>query len=173
MRYDHCMAYHLVQRCKNSRGAIDPSRGFDGSFKPEYMGSAEFEFNALPQSLKRMRTANDLVRKHRDVTIDGVTRKVFFVGSHATLKAKVDQFQEWAAQGFRGKESTWFPENFTGRDRFADMPVSDWMAETVLWWALNEDVMFTLDQATADRALAALTGERPTAGSVFAERLLS
>lgn len=150
------MSYHLVQRCK-ARPAVDPSRGFDGFFRLDYMGSAEFEFGAVPDSLKRLRGVNDLTRRNRELTIDGVTRKVWFVGSLATLKTKVDEFEGWVARGFRGKESTWFRENFTGRDGvIPGRLVSDYMTDTVLWWALNEDVMFTLDQEMADRALEAL-----------------
>lgn len=151
------MSYHLVQRCKAPYGNPDPSRGFDGFFRLDYMGSAEFEFGAIPDSLKRMRAADDLTRKHRDITIDGVTRRVFFVGSLATLKVKADQFEEWAAKGFRGKESSYFPELFADRHPWRpESPAPQFMTEVELWWALNEDVMFALDHNTADRALEAL-----------------
>jgi hypothetical protein len=151
------MAYHLVQRCKSYGDTPNPERGFDGHFRCEYMGSAEFEFGAIPDSLKRMRKASDLVRKHRMITFDGLTRNVWFVGSLATLKFRVDEFEEWVAKGFRGKESTYFPENFTRRDSWDRTKATpDFMADTVLWWALNEDVMFCLDVEVADRALAAI-----------------
>ena len=148
------MPFHLVQRC-SERTTPEPARGFDGYFGLDYMGSAEFEFGTVPDSLKRFRSHDDIVRKFRRITIDGVTRQVWFVGSIATLKAKVDQFEEWVAKGCRGKEATYFPENFTGRD-WRGQPIDDFYSRTVLWWALNEDVMFTLDVEIADRAIEAL-----------------
>lgn len=141
---------------------MDPARGFDGYFQCEYMGSAEFEFGAIPESLKRLRAASDIGRRYRDITIDGTTRRVWFVGSVAALKARVDEFEMWAAGGFRGKESSYFPECFTGRD-WRGEPADSFYTDTVLWWALVEDVMFTLDLPTAELATTALAAKKDRA----------
>lgn len=145
--------YYLVQRLTR---ANSNKPGFDGFFRCEYMGSSEFEFGAIPKSLKRIRAAGDVVRKHREITFKGVTRKVWFVGSLATLATKVDDFEKWLAGDCRGKESSYFPENFTGRDSLFDRPASDWMADVVAWWSLDDDVLFTLDEEIADLAVQAL-----------------
>ncbi len=49
---------HLVQRVElRPVGERSPARGLiDGVFRFDYMGSAEFEFGALPAALKEMRT---------------------------------------------------------------------------------------------------------------------
>lgn len=102
------MSFWLVQRCRQ-HGWQDPAYGFDGYFGCEYMGSAEFEFGAVPESLKRLRAAGDVTRRYRNITIDATTRPVWFVGSLATLKVRVDEFEAWLAGGCRGQEGQPLP----------------------------------------------------------------
>lgn len=52
---------YLVQRILKKDYSAPGKKGVDALFSFDYMGSAEFEFGALPQALKRMREhAKDL-----------------------------------------------------------------------------------------------------------------
>lgn len=129
----------LVQRLirrDSSRG------GFDGVFACDCMGAAEFEWGALPDSLKRIRKSRVVVQSHPVQRGDRV-RDVFFVGSPKRIAAMVGGFEEWLADEYpRGKELTYFPEHFEDR-------ADEWRAEVTAWWSLGDDVMWALDKDTA------------------------
>ena len=50
---------YLIQRAKFEKHASKDAKGIDALLRFDYMGSAEFEFGALPKSLKRTREAID------------------------------------------------------------------------------------------------------------------
>lgn len=68
---------YLVQRAKfNDR---TDKRGIDNILQFDYMGSAEFEFGALPKSLENIRKKiNDYV--YFDVVVGGKNITVFCLG---------------------------------------------------------------------------------------------
>ncbi len=48
------MDIYLVQRCRFKDTPNDKITGWDSLFNNDYMGSSEFEFGALPKSLKQL-----------------------------------------------------------------------------------------------------------------------
>lgn len=46
---------YLIQRAKFEKHASKDAKGIDSLLRFDYMGAAEFEFGALPKSLKRVR----------------------------------------------------------------------------------------------------------------------
>ena len=89
--------FYLVQRL--SPQEWPNAKGFDAYFSCEYMGSAEFEWGALPDSLKRLR-AGKLIATTLDV--DGVT--VWFV--HDVTNTTVhEDFLNWVTGGPRDRKS--------------------------------------------------------------------
>lgn len=142
--------FYLVQRLE-LRDPVDDARGFDGFFRCEYMGSAEFEFGAIPASLKRIRAAGAVRVMKTPVRYEGVNRVVYFVCRPVGFEETTAAFREWLYCGCRGKEWTNLPERFKGDDR--------WAGNTVAWWSLNNDVLFTLDGDVADRLVTAINAK--------------
>lgn len=136
--------FYLTQRLREN--TYVGGHGFDGLFRCEYMGSAEFEFGAIPKSLARIRAG-------RIVTAELVLdRTVYFVGPAAGMAEKIADFEDWVTSGTWGKEPTFFYENFT---EAAD----EWQRETVAWWSLNDDVAWTLDPEVATKLATGFRGD--------------
>lgn len=140
-------AFYLVQRMT----AEDTGRsGFDGLFHLDYMGASEFEWGALPKSLGRLRAAKPIVTITTPVTVDGSTKTAYLVGGHEEASAAADALQAWLDGGCRGHEVARFAEQVAG---VAD----DYQRRTNAWWDIEQDVMFTLDEAIAARIVKAVT----------------
>jgi hypothetical protein len=140
------MSYYLVQRVSTKTEPFAGDKGFDQFFSLDYMGSSEFEWGAIPDALKRIR-AKKVVIQACSVTIEGVTRLVHFVGHKGTLLARASEMEAWSEgtqhrPPFWGKELTRFPENFAGT-------ADDYDKRTDAWWAIKEDVAWTLDPVVA------------------------
>lgn len=138
--------FYLVQRLKPT--TFTARAGFDGFFSCEYMGSAEFEWGALPDSLRRMRAAK-LTRTSAEV--NGTT--VYFVHPKSNTSV-VDDFLEWLTAPGRfphSKEQTYLPEILAGsRPEYV---------ETIAWWSLDDDVMIAIDEPTALRLIEAVNSK--------------
>lgn len=152
------MPYYLVQRMSSKKDAAPRGNGFDDYFELDYMGSSEFEWGAIPAALKSIRQHPAVVQEW-PVTINGLTRSVYFVGEKKALRDHVAGIEAWSERGdhrppFWGKEWTNFPENF------ADT-ADEYARRTDAWWAIKDDVAWSLDPAVADK-LAAAFNSRPS-----------
>lgn len=138
--------FYLVQRLDRRDAGMT---GFDARFGCQYMGSSEFEWGAIPDSLKRIRAARKLVIHEGEVTRKGITRTVYVVGGKKAVADIPARLTAWMAdERPRSKEWTYFPEYVDGtRSEYENADA---------WWGLNEDVMWTLDATTADDLLAAI-----------------
>lgn len=148
--------FYLVQRMSSRKGAVNPSRGFDGYFDLDYMGSSEFEWGAIPKALKSMRRVESCVEP-QDVIISGKVHRIYFVGAPGVSNNAKD-FELWASgddrkTAFYGKEWTHLPEILSGSK-------ASWI-DTDAWWAIEHDVAWTIDEKVADR-LAAAFNSRPS-----------
>ena len=136
--------FFLTQRLSRREG-----RGgrFDDLFACEYMGSAEFEWGAIPDSFKRIRANKKALVIHEgEVTRKGITVPVFVVGHRKVAKSIPDRLAAWLADDWpRAKEITYFPERIEGT-------ASEYV-RTDAWWSLGDDVMWALDADTADLLL--------------------
>lgn len=129
--------FYLVQRLEP-----DP---YEEMLVLEYMGSSEFEFGAVPAAYERLRSGNALAMFSTDITLDGVTKTVHFLGESTTIEAKVAAMQEWLDQGARGKERSYFPELFSGVD-WRGEPINRDRYRTVMWWSLEDDLLWSLEK---------------------------
>lgn len=150
----------LIQRLNEPYGEIDPSRGFDGFFNLDYMGSAEFEFGTVGDNLRRFRERGkaEVVPIVLTFEADGVKgeRGAFLVISakkrdrdavirraQAEIQAHVD--------GDRTKEYSGFREALRGQ-------AESWH-RAVAWWALTgqhtsrdeTNYAWALDRSIAER----------------------
>ena len=148
--------FYLVQRMSSRKGTVHPSRGFDGYFELDYMGSSEFEWGAIPKALKSMRRVDSVVES-QDVIISGRVHRVYFVGAPGVSNNAKD-FEQWASgddrkPAFFGKEWTHLPEILSGAK-------ASWI-DTDAWWAIEDDVAWTLDETVA-KMLAQAFNSRPS-----------
>lgn len=139
--------FYLTQRLKRRDGG---GKGFDRLFACEYMGSAEFEWGAIPESLKRIRASRKVVLHEGVVTRKSITVPVFVVGGKNVVGEIPDLLTEWLVDEHpRGKELTYFPERIEG--------TASKYVRANAWWALNEDVMWSLDRRVADDLLSGVS----------------
>ena len=105
------------------------------------MGSAEFEFGALPTSLKRIRTFYDKekvkirtvssIRLQKSTVLDGVPLRVLSGMQEEEFNEYVVFLNELRADGIRTKERS----NFDSKDLSTDF-----------WWDIDNDAMFSFDK---------------------------
>lgn len=150
--------YRLVQRLQKPQGTCKCSDGsaFNGLFDPEYMGSVEFEYEAVPDTLKSIRDSREVVIRSCEIQYEDRTRMVYFVGTRAGLEDKVADFQTWLKKPLheRSKERTDFELMFTGMFPSYKDPKSrkrpHWL-RTIAWLSLTDEVAWALNPRTARR----------------------
>lgn len=138
--------FYLVQRLAPAFRK-DPSRGFDGLFRCEYMGSAEFEYGAIPESLARIRKVGATTTQ---VEVDGRTVYLVHKAGDATVG---EDLIEWLTEPTRtgwlnSKDATYFDEILAGHR-------SEYV-HTIAWWDVATDVLFTHDPEVAGRLMEAV-----------------
>lgn len=149
------LSFYLVQRLE-SKNPRRTDAGFDGYFSIDYMGSAEFEWGAIPKALTAMCERPAQIEP-ADVTIGGITRTVYFVG-HKGVSSSAADMEEWAQGGggrrvpYYGKEWTYFDDAFAGK--------ADPYRTTDAWWDILSNVGWALDEKVA-RGLQAAFNSRP------------
>jgi len=121
---------YLIQRAtfrKSEKSGIDSLLEFD------YMGSAEFEFDALPKSLKAIRKE---VNEYEKITfqIKGMSIEVFCKSEDRI--AVFDFINGLAVNKYRLKEYSGF-DNYTG-----SFPVKSYMRRVDFWWDIENNFMF-------------------------------
>lgn len=82
----------LIQRMERRREDRKESKGVDALFSLDYMGSAEFEFGAIPKALKSMRAAKNeswIIR-----TIQARACVAYYVGSPESFNTAVQFFED-------------------------------------------------------------------------------
>lgn len=140
----------LVQRIKKKFGPPEPERGVDGFFAMDYMGSAEFEWGALPNALKVMReTASSssekiVLKKVKHVTMSQQGKKqvhkAYFVGPASILpRAQMFFIGELEGVGMRHKEPTFIRSVYVEKNDFCSRTIGWWVLEDQPPWALFKE----------------------------------
>lgn len=133
---------YLLQRILR-RSGVRPEHakaGVDACFSMDYMGSAEFEWGALPQTLKRMRVNIDAIRvMSMDVKGKGANHRVWFVGPESSYGVAL-LFTEYEIHGT--------PVSYTGKYRRSPRELTnfksilegtaDWGRDVIGWWSVGE-----------------------------------
>lgn len=142
---------YLVQRMK--RVDRDYKTGLDSLFELDYMGSAEFEYGAVPASLKRIRAASGVAIEEVVISYLGHEHTLGVVGGsreRTDIAARIEAFLEanrWQENprleaalepGARAKDDRYLPD---------------------AWWDLSADVMFTDNHFIAEDLLRGITGQ--------------
>jgi len=124
------MKPYLVQRMRRREYGAESRTGVDKVFEMDYMGSAEFEFGALPKSLKQMRDAKDTnVRKRLEIETKQGMQVVFYYGPEESAEfAKAlfaDHLDNKYGSTHRLKERTEIHDAYFGE------------TNTVAWWDID------------------------------------
>lgn len=152
--------FYLVQRvypskrgkyAAMSKGKIDYNPfgyGRLGDYELDYMGSAEFEWGAIPDSLKRFAEANDNNKLMRgELDYKPTNKKLVFLyieDDYPNGEELYDEFLEWVGERCDGKEPSYdFHERLTDPERYAENEKKGWTRNTEVWWSLLDDVMFS------------------------------
>lgn len=140
---------YLIQRMKFDK---NPNGGnFDGIMNLDYMGSSEFEWGALPKSLKVLcQNADDLVISKTEYYKEenGVSTGVFMI---TIGKEAANEYQEFLPNicnnPYDCKEDPRFIDSLTKKDDYFN---------TEAWWDIENHVMWTIGKANAKKIVNAI-----------------
>lgn len=148
---------YLIQRMKFREPKEGPT--IDGILRMDYMGSAEFEFGALPASLKEM------CRDLESLSIHMLNDVVNVDGKRLCLICKESDVEEYSKfipklieRKLRLKEASYLDQEHTGKD-FAGRPLSEYN-RTDAWWDIDNHIMFTYGKDNARKILNAISALR-------------
>lgn len=139
---DNEYRFWLVQRLSPAFDQVD-------ALTCEYMGSREFESAAIRDASNRLYTNNDLVSCEAYVTYDGLMRPVYFLGDVQHINRKVAAMYDWVHMGMRSIEPAYFAMQFSTLD-LPGWPINSERQQTVAWWALDVDLVWTLERRWLD-----------------------
>lgn len=130
---------YLIQRVHRRQG--HPKLGVDACFGMDYMGSAEFEWGALPQTLKRMRANLDAIRvMSMDVKgTNGQNHRVWFVGPESSYVVAM-LFAECEIHGSPVSYSGEYRQSLKEMANFKPIleGKADWGRDVIGWWSVGE-----------------------------------
>lgn len=125
---------YLIQRAKINEQEATLKKGIDRILQFDYMGSSEFEWGALPTSLKRIRKDLDCYILST-IQIDSQTVSIFFNNKTISKEEIKNLIGGLYERKFRLKEYCDFAKGCTfKRNNF--------------WWDLDNDFMFWLHNPT-------------------------
>ena len=134
------MKPYLIQRGR--RESRDWKQGIDSLLVFEYMGSAEYEFGALPESLGRIR---DNIKKYIyfDFVIGCEAITCLYKAEHEN---KIKDYLTQLSQGkIQLKERSKFDERV--------YPIGEYVIDTDFWWDIENDIMFWIKDTEFEKAL--------------------
>ena len=122
----------LVQRILARKKTDLPRSGVDKFFRFDYMGSAEFEWGALPRAIKQMRKhLEEKAFEIRRIELPEASKPwVWFVGA----PQDAEQAVAWAADQSRSDRKIRMKEASYFADAMATPPLADIQG----WWSLND-----------------------------------
>lgn len=138
---------YLVQRCV-LKDDFNPKGGFDANMTFAYMGSAEFEFGALPKSLKRITSQLDRYDIFETTAVDASGRVLKYFAKHRHPNLEEALGKECTQKYFmHTKEAMCLFDSCTkpnpkkGESRNWDYVDVWWDIENDLFWAFGSETM--------------------------------
>ncbi len=130
---------YLIQRGKIRQPLVEDR--FSKAVNLDYMGSAEFEFGALPKSLRALQTLVDQI----SVTVDpritdtggGASLRVLHTFDGDGYEAYFEHLLAAREGRLRTKESTWFDKDHS--KQFPSLRAD-------VWWDIDNHVMWSFDK---------------------------
>lgn len=150
---------YLIQRVIALKEPDERKKGVDRFFIFDYMGSAEFEFGALPEALKRMRAnADKLVVEQFTHKLPTHNVYASFVGVPSEKEmARTIFLDQLIEDKLRFKEPLYLKESLLNNDTINQRYGSRFDG----WWALDADAPWALFKfrKQAEQFLSCLKGE--------------
>lgn len=136
---------YLIQRGKFENVTKDEIVGIDSLIRFDYMGSAEFEFGALPKSLKRMTSRLDAYELLSvQAMVDVNNSPVYVYCQEEMFPSIVKILPALAERSVRLKEFSGFDAHFKGGD-----DDEYWRRRVNFWWDIDHDFMFFFGKENA------------------------
>lgn len=133
--------FYLIQRGK-FRNNLDSATALVGSsdshlINPDYMGSAEFEWGAIPKAYRRIMGQYDQYSLHVTdlVTTRGVPFCVFCKNDH--YDKILEAIKLYLKEDYRLKELTNMHVHFTEPKSDWDKEHCKWKLQTNFWWCID------------------------------------
>lgn len=146
----------LVQRMKfEDRGG----KSFDGVLRLDYMGSAEYEFGAVPKSLKRITSRADMLEIiHVAGFHDYMNQKLYAISSLEKAEQYLQYFGQLVQETMPLKQRSEMKESSTGID-FMGKHIEDYRKSDA-WWDLDNDIMWCYGKSNAKKIKDAVIATR-------------
>ena len=123
------------------------------SLNLEYMGSAEFEFRALPFSLRALRSAHEqgnmVIRLVPEISEDGSPLRVLSIFNEEDFKEYTIELHKLRYHNPYTKESTYFQFDLKKRFPGFDPPTS-------FWWDIQNHAMWSFNKRYMNRLVSYL-----------------
>jgi hypothetical protein len=140
---------YLIQRVQVRDSKAEGRKGIDASFSFDYMGSAEFEFGALPASLKELRANKAQLSI---VRISQGNHIAFFLGLINQVEEAWQLFQrELVPIAKRPADHRWLKEASGIYEAYVSKP-KDRIYKADCWWCVDREHAWLLfkEQKHAD-----------------------
>lgn len=142
-----------MQRAGIPTPLADTNATLTNSLNLEYMGSAEFEFGALPKSLRNLRSAHEqgsmVVRLVPDIQQGESPLRVLSTLDDATFADYTKELHRLRYHNPHTKENTHF--QFDLQKRYPGFSPS-----TEFWWDIGNDAMWSFDKRYMNRLVSYL-----------------
>lgn len=142
---------YLIQRGRIESPLAEPTSRLSRAVEFDYMGSAEFEFGAIPESFRRIETNADnfgirVVNELKDAS--GRSLRIASAFNDEEFEEYLELIHKLryprAGERIQTKEAVRFEADYK--------PFSDF-STTDFWWDLNNDTMFTFNKNFANRLI--------------------
>lgn len=143
----------LLQRC-TMRKEVKPGQvtGFDSAFSNDYMGSAEFEFGALPKSLRAVTPHLDKYQIYQDKRYKKADGQGLFLFCTPEMKEEVlSRIELLYRDEINLKERSGLADCLNAQDE------KGYGTDINLWWDIENHFFFGIGKPTIQRLELALT----------------
>lgn len=146
---------YLIQRARINTPLTKAGERLSNAVHFDYMGSAEFEFGALPKSFRRIQQKRPLLklRKIEDIKSGELPLRVLSTMTDEEFAEYTEILKTLRASDrkIRTKEMTYFNEDYK--------PFSDNDIYRIdFWWDVCNDAMFTFHKQFANRLITHVDG---------------
>ena len=151
----------LIQRVAVKRHPPTNAKSFDDYLSCDYMGSAEFEFGALPKSLKRVCKNIDNYRIINTKIKDFIKRDLFmFVKKGDEDYIKYIDYITEDEYKVGLKERTNIKDFITGSSFSRQLSEDNYNFGYNIWWDIINDVFFTFGKQKINLVIKAIKGTK-------------
>lgn len=135
---------YLIQRCEIKRPIAPASADISKAVDFDYMGSSEFEFGALPKSLRRIEQTGWKIRLVPEIMQGEIALRVWSSFSD-------EEFEEYKTYLIRLRNPGSNPIRTKERTKFEEGGKISEFFNTDFWWDIQNDVMFGFDKVFMKR----------------------